>query len=65
MNYLTNLVNTMVINTNSNEKIDNNLLESQITIINQDTNYKLISLNYKTLKEYYNIKNWKINLSWK
>lgn len=61
MNYLTNLVNTMVINTNSNEKIDNNLLESQITIINQDTNYKLISLNYKTLKEYYNIKNWKKN----
>jgi len=49
MNYLTNLVNTMVINTNN------------ITIINQDTNYQLISLDYKTLKDNYNIKNWKKN----
>jgi hypothetical protein len=32
-----------------------------ITIINQDSNYKLISLNYKTLKNNYNIKNWKKN----
>jgi hypothetical protein len=58
MNYLTNLLSDLSFNKEINnvENKDNN-----IKIINEDSNYQLISLDYKTLKENYNIKNWKKN----
>lgn len=57
MNYLTNFLNDISLNKETNNKLDN----KSINIINEDTNYQLISLDYKTLKENYNIKNWKKN----
>jgi hypothetical protein len=58
MNYLTNLITDLTINKEiNNTKINN----ESIKIINEDYNYQLISLDYKILKEKYNIKNWKKN----
>jgi len=63
MFYLTNFLNDISINKdNINQEINEQLnTNKSINIINEDTNYKLISLDYKTLKEKFNIKNWKKN----
>lgn len=63
MDLLINMDNSVLFNTNElNNEVENILpLNSKITIINQDNNYQLISLNFKTLQEHFKIKNWKKN----
>ena len=53
MHFLTNLITDLTINKEINNT-ENNI--NSVKIINEDSNYQLISLDYKTLKEKYNIK---------